>query len=309
MSDAPENVTLENAAPVLNPFCAIGIRDSGVGGLTVARRIRQVLPQARLLYFADTAHVPYGDRAPREVRHFALSISQFLIECGADIIVFACNTSSACALDAARRRFSVPVVGTIEPGARAATETSPSGRIGVLATQATVESAVYSQWIQHLRPDARCLEIACPAFVPLVESEKTCSDAARDASREYLQPLLDAGCDTVVLGCTHYPLLLPMLQQAARDAGAPDTRFVDPAEAVTDEVQTLAAQLPAAQGHNARPPAISALFNTGDVFFASGPSDGLRHWIDKLLPNNTAPNIRRGPVFNLPSPNEQDKQG
>lgn len=291
---------LENAAPISNPSYTIGIRDSGVGGLTVARRIREHLPRARLLYFADTAHVPYGGRAVHEVRHFALSISQFLVERGADILVFACNTSSACALDAARQRFSVPVVGTIEPGARAATKISPSGRIGVLATQATVESGVYSQWIQRLRPGAWCLEIACPAFVPLVENEQTNSDEARDASRQYLQPLLEAGCDTVVLGCTHYPLLLPVLQEAARGGDAPNMCFVDPAEAVADEVQTLVAQLPAAPLGAAEPGA--------DIFFTSGPGDGLRHWIDKLLPDNGPPDIRRGLLFDLPSANEQDKQ-
>jgi glutamate racemase len=304
LSDAPED-----AAPILNPACTIGIRDSGVGGLTVARRIRQVLPHARLLYFADTAHVPYGSRAPHEVRHFALSISQFLIERGADILVFACNTSSACALDAARQRFSVPVVGTIEPGARAATAISSSGRIGVLATQATVESGVYSQWIERLRPDAQCLEIACPAFVPLVENKRTCSDEARDAGHQYLRPLLDASCDTVVLGCTHYPLLLPVLQEAARDAGVPDMRFVDPAEAVADAVQTLVAQLPASPLRAAEPPADSGVAGAGDIFFVSGPDDGLRHWIDKLLPSNGPPNIQSGPVFDLPWPHEQDKQG
>jgi glutamate racemase len=155
----------------------IGVRDSGVGGLTVARRIKDVLPHARLLYFADTAHVPYGGRAPEEVRHFALSIAHFLVEHGAQIVVFACNTSSAIALEEARQTFTVPVIGTIEPGARAAVETSNSGRIGVIATQATVESGVYSQWIHRLRRDAEVHEVACPDFVPLVENEQTESRA------------------------------------------------------------------------------------------------------------------------------------
>lgn len=291
----------------------IGIRDSGVGGLTVARCIREALPHVRLLYFADTAHVPYGDRAPEEVRHFALSISRFLIERGASLIVFACNTSSACALLEARRVLPVPVVGTIEPGAHAALEVSPSARIGVLATQATVASGVYAQWLKRLRPDAQCLEVACPAFVPLVENEETCSQAARAASREYLQPLLDAGCDTVILGCTHYPLLLPALREAAQSAaaahagaaraGAAHVRFVDPAEAVALEVAALAARLSASSSRRAAAPR--------DAFFASGSDDGLRHWIGKLLPDkcdNRAPDIRRGPLFDLPSPHEQDKQ-
>ena len=118
----------------------IGIRDSGVGGLTVARCIRRLLPGASLLYFADTAHVPYGDRSPQEVRHFALSISEFLLAQGAQMLVFACNTSTAYALDLAREKFAAPIVGMIEPGAKAALCASQSGAIGVLATQATVDS-------------------------------------------------------------------------------------------------------------------------------------------------------------------------
>jgi glutamate racemase len=268
----------------------IGIRDSGVGGLTVARCIRQALPHARLLYFADTAHVPYGERAPEEVRHFALSISGFLIEHGAQLVVFACNTSSAYALEQARSTLSVPVVGMIEPGARTAVETSPSGRIGVLATQATVQSGVYSQWITRLRPEATPHEIGCPEFVPLVENEKTNTQAARTASQKYLQPLLEAGVDTVILGCTHYPLLLPVLQEAA-----PQLCFVDPAQAVAcDVAEVIAARENESSEYSRATPS-----EPHDIFFASGESDGLRHWIAKLLPEDTVPDIRRGPIFDL----------
>jgi glutamate racemase len=270
----------------------IGIRDSGVGGLTVARCIHQALPHARLLYFADTAHVPYGERTPEEVRHFALSISRFLIKHGAQLVVFACNTSSAYALDEARATLPVPVVGMIEPGARAAIETSPSGRIGVIATQATVQSGVYSQWIKQLRPDAVPHEIGCPEFVPLVESEKTNTQAARTASRKYLQPLLQAGVDTLILGCTHYPLLLPVLREAA-----PQMRFVDPAEAVACEVKALVAGAPFNPAHEYSQ---ASSGEAHDIFFASGESEGLRHWIANLLPDATVPDIRRGPVFDLP---------
>lgn len=269
----------------------IGVRDSGVGGLTVARCIRKALPHARLLYFADTAHVPYGERAPEEVRHFALSISGFLIEHGAQMVVFACNTSSAYALNQARETLPVPVVGMIEPGARTAVEASPSGRIGVLATQATVQSSVYSQWIKRLRPDATPHEIGCPEFVPLVENEKTNTQAARTASQKYLQPLLEARVDTVILGCTHYPLLLPVLQEAA-----PQLCFVDPAQAVARDVSQLSnsqEKAPFEYSNDTHP-------EQHDVFFASGENDGLRHWIAKLLPEDTVPDIRRGPVFDLP---------
>jgi len=263
----------------------IGVRDSGVGGLTVARRIKDLLPDSPLLYFADTAHVPYGDRQPHEVRHFALSISNFLICQGAQVIVFACNTSSAYALDVARQRFDVAIIGMIEPGARAAVEASNGGTIGVLATQATVDSNVYTNTIKRLQPDARCIEIGCPEFVPLVEAEQTETSAARQAARRYLQPLLDAGADKIILGCTHYPLLLAVLQQAA-----PDVQFIDPAEAVATEVASIVKDLSPRLNNSI----------AGDTFFISGPADGVHHWIDKLLPESKAPNLQRGTVFDVP---------
>jgi glutamate racemase len=256
----------------------IGIRDSGVGGLTVARCIRRLMPHASLLYFADTAHVPYGDRSPAEVRHFALSISEFLLQQGAQMLVFACNTSSAYALDLAREKFDAPLVGMIEPGARAALQVSTGGPIGVLATQATVDSEVYPAVLESLRSGTPCFQVACPEFVPLVEGEQTESTAARRACRRYLEPLLSAGAKTIILGCTHYPLLLPLLREEA-----PDAQFVDPAEAVALEVLRLAGKT-----------------NTDtvprDTFFVSGATEGVRDWIAKLL-GNTSPNIQHGPVF------------
>lgn len=259
----------------------IGIRDSGVGGLTVARCIRKLLPGASLLYFADTAHVPYGDRTPQEVRYFALSISEFLLDQGAQMLVFACNTSSAYALDLAQEKFDVPIVGMIEPGARAALQISQSGPIGILATQATVDSEVYPATFERLRAGTACLQMACPEFVPLVENDQTESIAARRAIRRYLQPLREAGVRTIVLGCTHYPLLLPLLQDEA-----PEVCFVDPAEAVAREV----AQIVGKQIANAA---------SKDVFFVSGLSKGVRDWIEKLL-GHMAPDVRRGPVFDVP---------
>lgn len=265
----------------------IGVRDSGVGGLTVARRIKEALPHARLLYFADTIHVPYGGREPDEVRHFALSIADFLVEEGAHLVVFACNTSSAVALESARETLSVPVVGTIEPGARAANAQTVNNRIGVLATQTTVESAVYTQHIEALNSRNGVLEIACPRFVPLVESEQTESDAALEAAREYLRPLVDFGADTIVLGCTHYPLLMPVLQRAARELGAPHLYFVDPAQAVADDVQSLLCDIEYS---------MSQIAPDEHTFFVSGESDGVRHWVQNLL-NIPHPRLEIGPIF------------
>ncbi len=267
------------------PRLKIGIRDSGVGGLTVARRVREALPDADLLYFADTAHLPYGDKTPAEVTHYALSICDFLLERGAQILVFACNTTSAYALDAAREKFSVPIFGVIEPGARVAAQVS-GGKIGVLATAATVASGVYSREIARFNSDVEVCEIGCPAFVPLVEAQKADSPQAFEACRHYLAPLLRFGADTVILGCTHYPLLLPALQKAA-----PDVRFIDPAQAVAHEVAARLAPLPR-QG------------DAGATFYVSGEREGVENWIRALLCIEN-PCLKTGPIFDLrhsPSP-------
>lgn len=269
--------TPPNQPPTAKPL-TIGVRDSGVGGLTVARCLKAQLPSARLLYFADTAHVPYGERTPQEVRHYAISISRFLLERGADALVFACNTSSALALELARETFAVPIFGTIAPGARAAAAQTRSGVVGVIATRATVESGVYGAQLKALNPALRVIEEACPEFVPLVESEQTESTAAYEAAARHLAPLRAAGCDSVILGCTHYPLLLPALRTAA-----PEICFVDPAETLSGEV---AAHFPASSNPPPEP----------DQFWASGDSDGVERWIAKLL---TSTQVQIGPVFDL----------
>lgn len=257
----------------------IGIRDSGVGGLTVAQRVRDAIPQADIIYFADTAHVPYGDKTPTQIRHYALSISDFLIRNGAEIVMFACNTTSAYALEAARQRFSVPIFGVIEPGARVAAQIS-AGKVGVLATAATVESGVYTRELLRFGPHLQVKEIGCPAFVPLVEAQKANSREAFEACKHYLAPLLRFGADTIVLGCTHYPLLLPALRDIA-----PHINFVDPAEALACEVAAHVGTLVEQDG-------------TQDTFFVSGERDGVDHWIKVLLGNDT-PRLENGPVFDL----------
>lgn len=256
----------------------IGIRDSGVGGLTVARRVRERIPGADLLIFADTAHVPYGEKTEAQIRHYALSISQFLIEKGAQVVVFACNTTSAIALEAARARFEVPIFGVIEPGARVAAQIS-GGKIGVLATAATVSSGVYTREIRSHRPDVQVMQIPCPALVPLVEAHQTDSAAAWKACRNYLQPLLGFGADTVVLGCTHYPLLLETLQSIA-----PEIRFIDPAQSLACDIAAQLGQV------ETRP--------TDDLFWVSGPREGFSEWVTQLL-HNSAPRLETGPVFDL----------
>ncbi|MGQ9524172.1 MAG: glutamate racemase [Armatimonadota bacterium] len=206
------------------PDAPIGVFDSGLGGLTVVREILRQLPAESILYVADTAHVPYGPRPAHEVRGFALDIMRFLASQGAKAVVAACNMSSALAVGDARRHLDIPVLGVIEAGAALALSQWAGGPIGVLATSGTVASQAYPTHIARVRPDVQVVQVSCPEFVPLVEQGLESSPQALAAATEYMRPLLKAGCQTVILGCTHYPLLLPVLETVA-----PYVRFIDPA--------------------------------------------------------------------------------
>lgn len=212
----------------------IGVFDSGLGGLSVAARILEKLPNERIIYFADTAHVPYGERPLEQIQEFALDIVGFLTAKGAKVVVMACNMSSAAALDASRRAYpQVPIIGVIEPGAKAAVAACNGSPIGVLATTGTIKSEAYVRAATRFDSSARVVGQACPKFVPLVESGLASTEAAEAAACTYVAPLLAEGCRTIVLGCTHYPFLRGPIQSAA---GAGVT-IVDPAE---ETVCTLA---------------------------------------------------------------------
>jgi glutamate racemase len=209
------------------------------------------LPRESVLYFGDTARVPYGPKSPETVRRYSGEILAYLLGRGVKAVVVACNTSTAHALEALRARAPVPVIGVIEPGARTAVAASPSGRIGVIGTAGTIASGAYQRAITALRPTAAVHAQACPLFVPLVEEGWFDHPAAELIAREYLEPLRRAGVDVLVLGCTHYPVLKPLL---ARVMG-PDVRLVDSAEETANVVATeLAARgLAAGDGRRARP--------------------------------------------------------
>lgn len=205
----------------------IGVFDSGLGGLSVAAQIMRVCPRERIVYFADTAHVPYGERPLDEIRGFARNIVAFLVAKGAKAVVMACNMSSAVALDEARNTWpDIPIIGVIEPGARAAVKIAQNAPIGVLATTGTVKSGAYVREISRCGFSAQVVQQACPKFVPLVESGMAESEEAEAAACEYVTPLLQASCRTIVLGCTHYPFL----RRAIECAAGPDVTIVDPAE-------------------------------------------------------------------------------
>jgi glutamate racemase len=184
----------------------IGIFDSGVGGLTVARAILDQLPNEPTLYIGDTARGPYGPRPLAEVRDFALETLDFLVDQGVKVIVIACNTASAAMLRDARERYSVPVIEVIQPAVRRAVAATRSGKVGVIGTRATIDSKAYLDAFAAA-PQLRIESIACPLFVEFVERGETSGTAITTVAREYLQPMIDAEVDTLVLGCTHYPLL------------------------------------------------------------------------------------------------------
>jgi len=184
----------------------IGIFDSGVGGLTVARAILDQLPNESTLYIGDTARGPYGPRPLAEVRDFALETLDFLVEQGVKALVIACNTASAAMLRDARERYSIPVIEVIQPAVRRAVAATRSGRVGVIGTRATIESRAYLDAFAAA-PQLTIESIACPLFVEYVERGETSGEAITKVAREYLKPMVDADIDTLVLGCTHYPLL------------------------------------------------------------------------------------------------------
>lgn len=185
---------------------AIGIFDSGVGGLTVARAILDQLPNESTLYIGDTARGPYGPRPLAEVREFALETMDFLVEQGVKAIVIACNTASAAMLRDARERYSIPVIEVIQPAVRRAVAATRSGNIGVIGTQATMDSKAYLDAFAAA-PHLKITSVACPLFVEFVERGETSGDAITSVARQYLAPIMQANVDTLVLGCTHYPLL------------------------------------------------------------------------------------------------------
>ena len=211
----------------------IGVFDSGVGGLTVFKALERALDGRPLIYLGDTARVPYGTRSNETVVRYALEAARFLSRHGVEMMVVACNTASSVAIDELREITNVPVHGVIGPGARRAAELSRTGRIGVIGTRATVESGAYSHAIRELRADAQVISRACPLFVPLAEEGWTENEVVRRVAETYLADLERADVDTLVLGCTHYPLLRGVIGSVMGDG----VRVVDSAESVAAEIR------------------------------------------------------------------------
>ncbi len=215
---------------------AIGVFDSGIGGLTVVKELTRLLPGENLIYFGDTARAPYGSRPPAQIIDFMHQILRFMAHEQVKMAVFACNTMTALGLETARRHYPFPLVG-MNTGARLALKATRNKTVGVIATQATIASGKHGKTIKVIDPGVAVCPQACPKFVPLIEQGELAGPRIEDAALEYLLPLREAGIDTLILGCTHYPMISPLLGEIL----GPTVRLIDPAcETATDARTVLA---------------------------------------------------------------------
>jgi glutamate racemase len=241
---------------------AIGVFDSGVGGLSVLRHIRELLPGEHLIYVADSGHVPYGDKPAAYIEQRAIAISHFLIDQGADAIVIACNTATAVAAASLRSRFELPIVG-MEPAVKPAVAATRSGVVGVLATVGTLESARFAALLERYAGNVEIITQGCPGLVEQVERGDLAGAETRMLVGRYVSPLLARGADTLILGCTHYPFLAPLIREAVGN----DIALVDTGEAVARQLQwrlqtELPHRLPGAQSN-------VQFWSSGDIHMAS----------------------------------------
>jgi len=213
----------------------IGIFDSGLGGLTVVSALKHLLPKEHIIYFGDTARLPYGIKSASTVTHFSQQITHFLLQNNVKMIIVACNTASAVALFALKEQNTIPTIGVIIPGAEVALNMTHTNHIGVIGTTATINSGAYSKALKHINSDLKVESIACPLFVPLVEEGWTEGPVATMTAQKYLEPFSHNSVDTVILGCTHYPLLKATIRISLPEG----VELVDSAEAVSWKVETL----------------------------------------------------------------------
>lgn len=195
----------------------IGVFDSGVGGLTVAREIMAQTPNEKIIYFGDTARVPYGSKSKDTVTKYTRQIIRFLTTHDVKALVIACNTMSANALEEVEKDIDIPIIGVVKPGARVAARVTTNKRIGVIATDGTINSGMYERFIANINPELKVFGKACPLFCPLVEEEMLDDPVTDEMARRYLSELIEKDIDTLILGCTHYPLLTPAISKITKD--------------------------------------------------------------------------------------------
>lgn len=235
-SDRIVSHTAEGQSQIrINSSSPIGMYDSGVGGLTVLKEVMRQLPSEDVIYFADTARIPYGGRPPQELVKFNYEILNFMSAQGIKLAIMACGSSSAVAYPIVKEHYKIPIVSLIEPGATAAVRESEKGRLGLIATQATVDSGAYQRAIKKLKKDSEIFAVPCPLFVPLIEGGFIEAEETKKVALQYLKPMLKSGIDTLILGCTHYPHLLKIL----REITGIKVKFIDPAEEAVSEAKKI----------------------------------------------------------------------
>lgn len=221
--------------PKIDANSPVGVFDSGVGGLTVVREIMRQIPNEKIIYFGDTARVPYGNKSKDTVTRFSRQIVRFLEAHHVKTIVVACNTASAYALEELEKEIDIPIIGVVKPGAKVASEVTRNGKIGVIATPATIGSHIYNQYIEEIKPQVTIYGKACPLFVPLIEEGLWVDPVTDEIARRYLAELIDLDIDTLILGCTHYPLIRSTLGRIIGEG----VTLVNPAYETAIELRSL----------------------------------------------------------------------
>lgn len=252
----------------------IGVFDSGVGGLTVAREIMRNLPNEHIVYFGDTARVPYGSKSKETVIRYSRQIIRFLLTQNVKAIVIACNTATALALDEVEKEFDIPIIGVVEPGAKVAAETTVNKKIGVIATESTINSDMYQRLITQRNPEITVYGKACPLFVPLVEEGWLKDPVTEEVARRYLDTLLAQDIDTLILGCTHYPLLRSLLHGIVGDA----VTLVNPAYETAKALERLLKE------KNLENTGTKEPVNEPYRFYVSDAADKFRTFANSILP-------------------------
>lgn len=251
----------------------IGVFDSGVGGLTVAREIMRQLPNERIVYFGDTARVPYGSKSKETVTRFSRQIVHFLEKQDVKAIVVACNTASAYALEELEKEVDIPMIGVVKPGTRAALAATVNKKIGVIGTEATINSGIYTRYIQGIDSGVKIIGKACPLFVPLVEEGLWEDPVTDEIARRYLSELVDSGIDTLILGCTHYPMIRSTVGKIVGE----QVTLVNPAYETARELKALLADKGLESEH--RPELGTELYR----FYVSDAADKFQRFANSIL--------------------------
>lgn len=268
-----EKLGLEQILGTKDKTAPIGVFDSGVGGLTVAREIMRQIPNERLVYFGDTARVPYGNKSKETITKYSKQIIRFLKTQKVKAIVVACNTASAYALNEIEKELDIPIIGVVKPGAKVAAEATCNGKVGVIATAGTIQSGIYTEYIQGINPDIQVIGKACPLFVPLVEEGLLEDPVTDEIATRYLNELKDIDIDTLILGCTHYPLIRSTVGRIMGEG----VTLVNPAYETAIELRSLL------ERENLLNPTTQRLGTNQYQFFVSDGADKFKVFANSIL--------------------------